>query len=84
MSIVHLTPKASQRTPKTMGYKKRDFSNKAGRRKELFFGLAVTAIILGSFTLAAFNGGLSVEAGKLAMTIDASWSQGMQLNFAAI
>jgi len=59
-----------------MGYKKRDFSNKAGRHKELFFGLAVTAIILGTFTLAAFNGGLSLEAGKLALTIDASWSQG--------
>jgi len=77
MSIVHLTPKASQRTPRTMGYKKRDFSNKAGRHKELFF-------ILGTFTLAAFNGGLSLEAGKLALTIDASWSQGMQLSFASV
>lgn len=67
-----------------MGHNMRDISTRHSRNKDLVFGLTVAAIILGSLTIAAFNGGLSLEAGKLAMTIDASWTQGMQLSFASI
>ena len=63
----------------------RGYSNrKAQRRKELVFGLAITATILGVAIISAFNGGFSLEAGKLEMTLDASWSDGMKLSFASI
>lgn len=62
----------------------RGYSTKHQRSRELLFGITVAAVILGTGTLAAFNGGLSLEAGKLQMRLDASFSQGMKLSFASI
>lgn len=81
MSIVHLSPHTSKRTSGTM---RELIKRKTQKRKELLFGLAVTAIILAAATISAFNGGLSLEAGRLAMTINASWTEGMQLSFASL
>ena len=61
----------------------REYSHRHQRRGEIIFGLAVTAAILGATTLAAFNGGVSLEAGSLEMTLDASWSSGLHLSFAS-
>ncbi len=53
-------------------------------RKELIFGLATAGIILGLTTLSAFNGGVSLEAGSLQMTLDASFADGLQLSFVSL
>ena len=52
--------------------------------KEVAFGFIVTAAVLGSAMLAAFNGGFSLEAGGLLMTLDASLTNGMQLSFVSV
>ena len=59
-------------------------STKTQTRNELLFGLAVTAIILGVVMIAAFNGGLSLEAGEFQMTLDASFTNGLHLSFASL
>jgi len=80
MTVVHLT-KANERTPTQM---RGHYITRNQKRRELTFGLAVTAAILGIATLAAFNGGFSLEAGPLQVTLDASLSNGMRLSFASL
>jgi len=80
MTVVHLNIQASERIPTKM----RGTSHQNQTRRELLFGLAVTTAILGAITLAAFNGGLSLEAGPLQMTLDASLSNGLHLSFASL
>ncbi len=52
--------------------------------RDLLIGLMVTAAILGGTAAAAFNGGVSLEAGKLQMTLDASLTDGLHLSFASL
>lgn len=79
MTIVHLQTKR-KRTHKKM----RGLSIQTQKRREQFIGLAVSAAICGMITAAAFNGGFSLQAGKIQMKLDASVSQGLKLSFASI
>lgn len=79
MTIVHLTT-TSKRTPRQM----RGISKRRRTHRDLLMGLIVTAAILGGTATAAFNGGVSLEAGKLQMTLDASFADGLHLSFASL
>jgi hypothetical protein len=79
MTVVYLTT-TSKRTPGHM----RGIIRKRRKHKELLIGLAVTAAILGGTAAAAFNGGVSLEAGKMQMTLDASFTDGLHLTFLSI
>lgn len=80
MTVVHLNTPARERTPTKM----RGYSKPNRKHKEVIFGVAVTAAILAAITISAFNGGFSLEAGKIQMTLDASLSQGLHLSFASL
>lgn len=88
MTVVHLKSTPSKRTntmlrgaiptrrPSRFFYRTPHSS-----RNEILFGLAVTGAILGLASLAAFNGGVSVEAAGLQMTVDASTQTGLHVSF---
>lgn len=77
MTVIHLTQLTQERTPAMQG----GTSHKIQRSRELLFGLTVTALIIGGAALSAFNGGFSLQAGGVEMTLDASLTQGMRLSF---
>ena len=80
MTIVHLQTRDSKRTDTKM----RGYSKPRRKYRELYVGLAVTALILTAVTVSAFNGGFSMEAGQLQMTLDASFTEGLKLSFISI
>lgn len=80
MTVVHLKQTYSKRT-KTMP---RGQTKRTSYSKEILFGLCVITAVIATVAFAAFNGGFSLEAGGLEMTLDASLTQGMQLSFASI
>ena len=57
---------------------------KASKKREILFAIAVATTLISLTALAAFNGGVSLEAGGLEMTLDASFAKGMQLSFASL
>lgn len=80
MTVVHLQHTSRKRTPTTM----RGSHRKPGTRREIMFGTLVAAALVGLACIAAFNGGMSLEAGGLAVQLDMSMSTGMQLSFASL
>ena len=85
MTVVRLNRRIKE-TPTPARRKKRASDTKTRRsfQKELVFGLIIGAIILSLATISAFNGGVSLEAGKLQMTLDASFTDGLHLSFVSI
>lgn len=79
MTVIHLNH-TSKRTPGKM----RGYFKPHRKHRELLFGLAVATVILGIVTASAFNGGFSMEAGQLKMTLDASISDGLHLRFSSL
>lgn len=62
----------------------RGISKRRRTYRDFLTGLIVTAAILGGTATAAFNGGVSLEAGKLQMTLDASFADGLHLSFVSL
>lgn len=89
MTIVRLnkqtpeTPQKPRRAPVRYARRPRITASPA-LRKELVFGLLIAAFILAITVMSAFNGGFSLEAGKLQMTLDASFSEGLRLSFVSL
>ena len=85
MTIVRLTQiKTETPVQVRQPLNNRPHNTRGKLRKELIFGLAIASIILGLTTLSAFNGGVSLEAGSLHMTLDASFADGLRLSFVSL
>lgn len=80
MTVVHLQHLQSKRTPSIM----RGSYRKPGTKREILFGLTVATALIMLACIAAFNGGVSLEAGGLAVQLDMSMSSGMQVRFASL
>lgn len=57
---------------------------KPGTKREILFGATVATALVALACIAAFNGGVSLEAGGLAVQLDMSMSTGMQVSFASL
>lgn len=80
MTVIHLKNTTSKRTPTKM----RGTYKQASKKGEILFAVAVAITLISLTALAAFNGGVSMQAGGLEMTLDASLAKGMQLSFASL